>query len=260
MKTRNTIDIINAFQQSKGIDRSRPDLYIIDPKLGKWVLKNHVDMIDSILDEVDSLQDNLENKTDLEWWGEEEVKLWSSPNYGNREQELPEKLMKEALEKVTKKRVIVSKLSNMQLSCLARACVTTCSFTLWNRCINEMLARPDFVPERGTQEERSLINLLPDKDESNTWWEHVGEKPYDCSRPYKSSYSAYKSGTSPEQIKYKIRQDRMNLILDLLYKKVGVADEYEYIVAYGSWPFDVYYHNALLKKGEAYQGSVTRTI
>jgi hypothetical protein len=257
MKERNIID---AFNKSKEIDRSRPDLYIIDPKLKKWVLKSHVDMMDSILDEVSRLYDcSFEDKTDLEWWGEEEVKTWSSPNYGTRYQELPEELMKEALETVFKKRVIVTKLSNIQLSCLERACVKTHRFDLWNRCTNEMLKRPDFVPERGTYEEQDLIKLLPNSG-SKGEWEHVGERPFDSMKPYKSSYSAYKSGTNPESVKYKLRQGKMDLTLDLLYKKVGVADEYEYIVAYGSRPFDVYYHNALLKEGEAYQGSVTRTI
>jgi hypothetical protein len=256
MKNRNIID---AFNKSKGTDRSRPDLYIIDPHLKTWALKSHVDMMDSILDEVSRLYDSsFENKTDLEWWGEEEVKLWSSPNYGRRYQELPEELMKEAFETVFKKRVIVTKLTNIQLSCLDRACLDTGNFHLWNRCVNEMLKRPDFVPERGTYEEQSLIKLLPN-GESEGEWERVGERPFDCMKPYKSSYSAYKSGTNPESIKYKLRQGKMDLTLDLLYKKVGVADEYEYIIAYGGWPFNVYYNNALLKKGEAYQGSVTRT-
>jgi hypothetical protein len=130
--------------------------------------------------------------TDLERWGEE-TKLWESPDYGHRQQELPEDLMQEARVTVRKTRVVLTKLSNMQLACLERACVEVHRFSLWNKIITEMIKRPDFIPERGTAEEQTLIRMVPNP--ARILFDQIHPVG-----PYKSSYSAYKAGTSPEHI------------------------------------------------------------
>jgi hypothetical protein len=114
---------------------------------------------------------------------------------------ITEELQEWAMSKVYQKRVVIKKLSNDKLKALEWACVKVGRFLLCNRITNEMLARPDFIPERGSNLEKSLINCLP-----NGWL--FEREP--LLGPYIYDYLTYKEGRNPAAIAHKKFQEDYN--------------------------------------------------